>query len=140
MFSFFMLEVLSLIFLIYHLNQVIVTERAGHAFDVMASIQNKELHTYDGIIAVGGDGFFNEILNGYLLSRLKVPLPPSPSDSFNSVQSRGSSSVPEPGDEVHETDQKEHYPLLPDSVQEVMNFSMYLITLSRLCSTAGTGN
>jgi len=52
MFSFFMLEVLSLIFLIYHSNQVIVTERAGHAFDVMASIQNKELHTYDGIIAV----------------------------------------------------------------------------------------
>ncbi|ANM69998.1 Diacylglycerol kinase family protein [Arabidopsis thaliana] len=116
-------ETVSKIFIRAKVNtKVIVTERAGHAFDVMASIQNKELHTYDGIIAVGGDGFFNEILNGYLLSRLKVPLPPSPSDSFNSVQSRGSSSVPEPGDEVHETDQKEHYPLLPDSVQEVMNF------------------
>uniref|UniRef100_A0A1J3GGT5 Ceramide kinase n=1 Tax=Noccaea caerulescens TaxID=107243 RepID=A0A1J3GGT5_NOCCA len=119
-------------------TKVVVTERAGHAFDVMASIQNNELHLYDGIIAVGGDGFFNEVLNGYLLSRLKVPLPPSPSDSFNSVQSRGSSSVPESGDAVHETDQKEHFPLLSDSNQEVMNFSMCLNQLSHLCSRAGT--
>ncbi|CAH8279249.1 unnamed protein product [Arabidopsis lyrata] len=116
-------ETVSKIFIRAKVNtKVIVTERAGHAFDVMASIQNKELHSYDGIIAVGGDGFFNEILNGYLLSRLKVPLPPNPSDSFNSAQSRASSSVAESGDAVHETDQKEHYPLLPDSVQEVMNF------------------
>uniref|UniRef100_A0A1J3J0T9 Ceramide kinase n=1 Tax=Noccaea caerulescens TaxID=107243 RepID=A0A1J3J0T9_NOCCA len=119
-------------------TKVVVTERAGHAFDVMASIQNNELHLYDGIIAVGGDGFFNEVLNGYLLSRLKVPLPPSPSDSFNSVQSGGSSSVPESGDAVHETDQKEHFPLLSDSNQEVMNFSMCLNQLSHLCSRAGT--
>ncbi|VVB15620.1 unnamed protein product [Arabis nemorensis] len=116
-------ETVSKIFIRAKVNtKVIVTERAGHAFDVMASIQNNELHSYDGIIAVGGDGFFNEIINGYLLSRLKVPLPPSPSDSFGSVQSRGSSSVPESEDAVHETDQKEHYPLLPDSVQEGMNF------------------
>ncbi|XP_006280159.2 ceramide kinase [Capsella rubella] len=116
-------ETVSKIFIRAKVNtKVIVTERAGHAFDVMTSIQNKELHSYDGIIAVGGDGFFNEIINGYLLSRLKVPLPPSPSDIFNSVQSRGSSSVQEQGDAVHGTDQKEHYPLLPDSVQEVMNF------------------
>ncbi|KAF3513724.1 hypothetical protein F2Q69_00001364 [Brassica cretica] len=116
-------ETVSKIFIRAKVNtKVIVTERAGHAFDVMASIQNKELHSYDGIIAVGGDGFFNEVLNGYLLSRLKVPLPPSPSDSFTTVQSRGSSSVPESGDAVHESDQKEHFPLLHDSVQEVMNF------------------
>ncbi|XP_024012472.1 ceramide kinase isoform X2 [Eutrema salsugineum] len=115
-------ETVSMIFIRAKVNtKVIVTERAGHAFDVMASIQNKELHSYDGIIAVGGDGFFNEVLNGYLLSRLEVPLPPSPSDSSNYVQSRGSSSVPESGDAVHETDQKEHSPLLPDSVQEVVN-------------------
>ncbi|KAJ4907476.1 Ceramide kinase [Raphanus sativus] len=116
-------ETVSKIFIRAKVNtKVIVTERAGHAFDVMASIQNKELRSYDGIIAVGGDGFFNEVLNGYLLSRLKVPLPPSPSDSFSTVQSRGSSSVPESGDAVHESDQKEHFPLLHDSVQEVMNF------------------
>lgn len=32
--------------------QVVVTERAGHAFDVMASLANKELNSYDGVIAV----------------------------------------------------------------------------------------
>ncbi|XP_010442611.1 PREDICTED: ceramide kinase [Camelina sativa] len=116
-------ETVSKIFIRAKVNtKVIVTERAGHAFDVMTSIQNKELHSYDGIIAVGGDGFFNEILNGYLLPRLKVPLPPSPSEIFNSVRSSGSSSVPEQGDAVHETEKKEQYPLLPVSVQEVMNF------------------
>ncbi|XP_010532231.1 PREDICTED: ceramide kinase isoform X2 [Tarenaya hassleriana] len=102
-------------------TKVIVTERAGHAFDVMACISKEELHSYDGVIAVGGDGFFNEIFNGYLLSRLKVPLPPTPSDSFHSIQSRGSSSVPESGDEVLETNQKEDHPLLPGLVQNVSN-------------------
>lgn len=91
-----------------------------HYFDILEN----------SIYVQGGDGFFNEVLNGYLLSRLKVPLPPSPSDSFDAVQSRGSSSVPESGDAVHESDQKEHFPLLHDSVQEVMNFSMYL---NQLC-------
>lgn len=32
--------------------QVIVTQRAGQAFDVMASISDKELNSYDGVIAV----------------------------------------------------------------------------------------
>ncbi|XP_047328455.1 ceramide kinase-like isoform X2 [Impatiens glandulifera] len=61
-------------------TKVIVTERAGEAYDMMLSITNKELNSYDGVVAVGGDGFFNEILNGLLASRLKVPLPPAPSD------------------------------------------------------------
>lgn len=61
-------------------TKVTVTERAGQAFDVMSSITNKELNSYDGIVAVGGDGFFNEILNGLLLSRHKAPYPPSPTD------------------------------------------------------------
>lgn len=34
------------------LFQVIVTERANHAFDVMASTSNKDLKMYDGIVAV----------------------------------------------------------------------------------------
>lgn len=33
-------------------HQVIVTERAGHAYDTMATIGNKELISYDGVIAV----------------------------------------------------------------------------------------
>lgn len=32
--------------------QVIMTERAGHAFDVMASTANEDLEMYDGIVAV----------------------------------------------------------------------------------------
>ncbi|KAM7494646.1 hypothetical protein LguiB_029255 [Lonicera macranthoides] len=66
-------------------TKVTVTQRAGQAFDVMASITNKELSSYDGVVAVGGDGFFNEILNGLLLSRHKAPYPPSPTDFGQSV-------------------------------------------------------
>ena len=29
-----------------------MTERAGHAFDVLASITNRELDSYDGVLAV----------------------------------------------------------------------------------------
>ncbi|XP_042036773.1 ceramide kinase-like isoform X1 [Salvia splendens] len=61
-------------------TKVIVTERAGHARDMLSSITNRELNLYDGVVAVGGDGFFNEILNGVLLSRHKAPYPPTPSD------------------------------------------------------------
>lgn len=32
--------------------QVIVTERAGHASDVMASFTNRELSSYDGVVTV----------------------------------------------------------------------------------------
>lgn len=61
-------------------TKVTVTERAGQAYDMMSSITNRELNSYDGVIAVGGDGFFNEILNGLLASRINVPFPPAPSD------------------------------------------------------------
>ncbi|XP_074322117.1 ceramide kinase isoform X2 [Apium graveolens] len=61
-------------------TKVLVTRRAGQAFDATSGISNRELSRYDGIVAVGGDGFFNEILNGLLLSRHKAPYPPSPND------------------------------------------------------------
>ncbi|KAL3652720.1 hypothetical protein CASFOL_002401 [Castilleja foliolosa] len=54
--------------------------------DVLASITNRVLSLYDGVIAVGGDGFFNEILNGVLLSRHKAPYPPTPADSMQPVE------------------------------------------------------
>ncbi|KAF5731048.1 Diacylglycerol kinase family protein isoform 1 [Tripterygium wilfordii] len=71
-------------------TKVIATERAGHAFDVMASMAVKDLKSYDGVLAVGGDGFFNEILNGFLLSRHNAPNLPTPSDFFQPV---GTNSV-----------------------------------------------
>ncbi|XP_038877138.1 ceramide kinase isoform X7 [Benincasa hispida] len=86
-------EAVAPIFLRAKINtKVIVTERANHAFDVMASTANKDLKMYDGIVAVGGDGFFNEILNGFLLSRHLAHYPPTPSDIIDFPQAEGNST------------------------------------------------
>ncbi|XP_041021483.1 ceramide kinase isoform X2 [Juglans microcarpa x Juglans regia] len=74
-------------------TKVTVTQRAGQAFHVMASTLNQELYSYDGVVAVGGDGFFNEILNGFLSSRHKAPYPPSPTDIIHSADGNGSSLI-----------------------------------------------
>lgn len=71
-------------------TKVIVTQKAGQAFNVMASTSNKELYSYDGVVVVGGDGLFNEILNGFLSSRHKAPYPPGPSDINFPVDGNGS--------------------------------------------------
>ncbi|GAA0181556.1 kinase [Lithospermum erythrorhizon] len=70
-------------------TKVTVTQRAAHAFDVMASISNEELKSYDGVVAVGGDGFFGEILNGLLLSRHKASYPPRPTQADNLAERNG---------------------------------------------------
>ncbi|CAH9060182.1 unnamed protein product [Cuscuta epithymum] len=67
-------------------TKVTITERPGQAFDVMASISSREVNSYDGVVAVGGDGFFNEILNGLLLSRHKASFPPHPAESTQPVK------------------------------------------------------
>lgn len=83
-------EAVAPIFLRAKINtKMIVTERANHAFDVMASTADKDLKMYDGIVAVGGDGFFNEILNGFLLSRHLAHYPPRPSDIIDFAQAEG---------------------------------------------------
>ncbi|XP_063937672.1 ceramide kinase isoform X4 [Daucus carota subsp. sativus] len=66
-------------------TKVLVTHRAGQALDAMSAISNRVLNSYDGVLAVGGDGFFNEILNGLLLSRHKATYPPSPTEFSHSV-------------------------------------------------------
>ncbi|XP_057988633.1 ceramide kinase-like [Hevea brasiliensis] len=84
----------------------------------MASLANKELNSYDGVIAVGGDGFFNEILNGFLLPRYRAPHPPSPSDFIHSDGSKGSALVPKSNETVPETAHKneDNSPLISSSI------------------------
>lgn len=48
--------------------KTLVTERPGHARDM---VMNEDLSGLDGIIGVGGDGTFLEILNGLLVRRNK---------------------------------------------------------------------
>lgn len=45
---------------------VVTTERANHAKDLIMD-PNIDLSQFDGIIGVGGDGMFSEILNGILM-------------------------------------------------------------------------
>lgn len=66
--------------------KVVKTDRAGHAFDIMKEITNEQLSCYDGVVTVGGDGFFNEVLNGLLSWRHKAPYPPSPVDVEHYIQ------------------------------------------------------
>ncbi|XVF08508.1 hypothetical protein REPUB_Repub07fG0009200 [Reevesia pubescens] len=105
-------------------TDVIVTERAGHAFDVMKSTTNEELNSYDGAIAVGGDGFFNEILNGFLSSWHKAPFPPAPSDFLDALGNDGNSLVHIPNAACSETHHnKESDPLLSSSAHRESGFS-----------------
>ncbi|KAL9270965.1 Ceramide kinase-like protein [Drosera capensis] len=98
-------------------TKVILTERAGHAFDVMTSMTNAELKSYDGVIAVGGDGLFNEILNGLLSSRLKAPYPPVPPDFMDSLDNEGRNLSYNPNEVASSEceDQSPHSPLLRSS-------------------------
>ncbi|CAJ1958631.1 unnamed protein product [Sphenostylis stenocarpa] len=105
-------------------TKVIVTERAGEAFDVMSCITNMELNSYDGSDwtlrkwGEGGDGFFNEILNGFLSPRFKAPYPPTPSDFVHIVKDNGDSLVHDE-DEIAETSSQneDQFPLISSPKQ-----------------------
>lgn len=45
---------------------IVLTDRANHARDILLD-ESIDLHQYDGIVCVGGDGMFGEILNGVLI-------------------------------------------------------------------------
>ncbi|MBA0718473.1 hypothetical protein Golax_006220 [Gossypium laxum] len=105
-------------------TKVIVTQRAGHAFDVMTSATNEELNSYDGVLAVGGDGFFNEILNGFLSSRHKAPFPPIPSDFLDALGNNSNPLVNDPNgadSEIHNNIESD--PLLSSSAHNESGFS-----------------
>lgn len=94
----------------------------------------------------GGDGFFNEILNGLLSSRHKAPYPPAPTEFMQSVGNIDSSPAKkrfrsisshndggeffhDPNDTATETShQDDSEPLLPNSESIALglsSFSMY---------------
>ncbi|XP_031379911.1 ceramide kinase isoform X2 [Punica granatum] len=105
-------------------TKVIVTERAGHAFDVMRTTTDEELRQYDGVLAVGGDGFFNEILNGFLSTRLKAAYPPAPADFVQSVGGYNDFSVDEPVADTSSHDEDDS-PLIPNNALGAEGDSSY---------------
>jgi len=50
----------------------LVTARAGHAREAVAGLTPRELAAYDGIVAVGGDGLFQEVLEGLADARARA--------------------------------------------------------------------
>ncbi|KAI6192748.1 Ceramide kinase [Aphelenchoides besseyi] len=48
---------------------VIMTERQNHAYDVIQELEAEEWKTMDGVVSVGGDGLFNEVLCSVILSK-----------------------------------------------------------------------
>ncbi|KAJ4955621.1 hypothetical protein NE237_012404 [Protea cynaroides] len=103
-------------------TKVTVTERAGHAFDVMSSIKDEELKSYDGVVTVGGDGFFNEILNGLLSARHNAPYPPAPTDFVHTAGNDADDLVCHPNETTCESSHQND-PLLPSSGASSSGFS-----------------
>lgn len=48
---------------------VVSTERYNHARQVVEQLPAEELARFDGVVAIGGDGLFQEALNGLLTLR-----------------------------------------------------------------------
>lgn len=48
---------------------MVETERLNHARGVLEGLTLQELAGYDGVVAVGGDGLFQETINGLLAIR-----------------------------------------------------------------------
>ena len=48
------------------MSTVLETERARHAVNLVRGLSHQQLSVIDGIVAVGGDGLFHEVINGLL--------------------------------------------------------------------------
>ncbi|KAL6911688.1 hypothetical protein ACP4OV_000493 [Aristida adscensionis] len=119
-------------------TKVIVTERAGHAYGTLSSLSDEELKSFDGVVAVGGDGLFNEILNGILISRYKASYPPTPEGfgyfgSNNKCQGQTSNGLNECMRTPDNSNQGDDYePLLPTSLHVGLEIST-LDSSNELC-------
>jgi ceramide kinase len=85
----------------------------------------------------GGDGFFNEVLNGILLSRHKAPYPPTPPDFVHSTSNDDDNN--NLAQDSHRTFAQlvdsDEFPLLFSSTSNNMsplpNSSMYMLVFKR---------
>ncbi|KAI5058166.1 hypothetical protein GOP47_0026336 [Adiantum capillus-veneris] len=104
-------EEVSLLFKRAKINtKVLTTQRSRHAFEVINNTVDEDLEKLDGVVIVGGDGLFNEVLNGLLLRHHRAKLPLRPNDHANSV---GSGSLLPPSADL--------YPLLSSEVTETLS-------------------
>ncbi|XP_046544645.1 ceramide kinase-like [Haliotis rubra] len=61
------------------LTEVIVTERPKHAEEIL---KNRDLSDFEGVIAVGGDGFYSECVTGLLVrAQLRARIDPNDPES-----------------------------------------------------------
>jgi hypothetical protein len=66
--------------------EVVKTKSVGHAFNMMDQASESDLQSWDGIVVVGGDGLFNEVLNGLLIGRHYAPPPVVPQRSVSAEE------------------------------------------------------
>lgn len=50
---------------------VVMTQRANHAFDHLKQLDASQWKTIDGVVSVGGDGLFNECLSAIVCRYVK---------------------------------------------------------------------
>ncbi|GAQ89220.1 Ceramide kinase [Klebsormidium nitens] len=77
--------------------EVVKTKSVGHAFNLMDQASDGELQSWDGIVVVGGDGLFNEVLNGLLIGRHCAPPPVVPQRSVSAEEGGEAKSAAEQG-------------------------------------------
>ncbi|PHT33479.1 hypothetical protein CQW23_25279 [Capsicum baccatum] len=83
----------------------------------------------------GGDGFFNEILNGLLLSRHKCSYPPSPTELNHPIENNGSGLVLETNVDIRDPSDsgEDESPLLKQST------NLRTVLMNSVSGIAGTG-